>query len=79
MKYLEPSGEQSLIPLIISVRAETARLLSEMAREMGVSLDEVLSFIAEDAVIGLESRSKELEDIFIPDKCSMEDLLKAME
>ena len=67
MKYLEPSGEQSLIPLIISVRAETARLLSEMAREMGVSLDEVLSFIAEDAVIGLESNSKALEDIFIPE------------
>ena len=79
MKYLDPSADQVLVPLIISVRADTAQLLSEMAKEMKVSIDEILSSIAEDAVIGLERDGSFLDDVYIPDKCSREDLLNARE
>ena len=48
MKYLDPS-EQVLFPVIISVRADTAELLSFMADDMGSSVDDLLSAIAEDS------------------------------
>ena len=78
MKYIDPA-EQVLLPLIISVRADTAHLLTEMAEEMGISVDEVLSAIAEDSVSGLEKKQALLEGVIIPDKCSTQDLLNSME
>ena len=61
------------------MKASTAELLNEMASEMGISIDEVLSVLAEDAVIGLERSSNPIEKINIPDKCSRDDLLNALE
>tara|TARA_Y100001968_G_C18998976_1_gene544967 strand:+ start:166 stop:405 length:240 start_codon:yes stop_codon:yes gene_type:complete len=73
------SGEEILFPVTISVKAGTVRLLSEMATDMGISLEDVLSVLAEDAAIDLERDGKSLENIIIPDKCSRDDLLKALD
>ena len=88
MNYLDPA-ERVLFPVIITVRADTAELLDEMANEMEVSMDEVLSAIAEESVneLGssryasskLEGVSDFLDEVLIPDRCSTEDLLKLME
>ncbi len=75
MKYLDPS-EQVLVPVFMTVRGDTARLLTEMAKEIGVSLDELLSGIAEDAVIGLEEPSPKLDDVVIPNSTNAFDLLR---
>ncbi len=75
MKFNDPS-ERVLLPIIISVRADTATLLKEMASEMDVPLEEVISAMAEDSVIELEERSLLLEEVQIPDSCSIVDLLK---
>ena len=77
MKYQDPA-ERVLLPVIISVTVETAQLLSEMANEMDVSLDEVVTAISEEAVTGL-SRKDFIEDVYIPDRCSREDLLRVLE
>ena len=77
MKFLDPS-EQVLFPVFLSVRADTADLLMEMAKEMDISLDEVLSAIAEESVTGLSRPQQFLEDVIIPDKCSMDDLFKSI-
>ena len=44
-----------------------------MANDMGISIDEVLSFLAEDSVIDLEL-DEDLNEIRIPSSCSLEDL-----
>ena len=44
-----------------------------MANDMGISIDEVLSFLAEDSVIDLEI-DEDLKGISIPNSCSLEDL-----
>ena len=77
MKPVDPA-EPILFPVVISVRADTANLLSEMASEMGVTIDEVLSALAEESVSGLASLEdpSSLTDVTIPEKCSTEDLLK---
>ncbi|WP_320667548.1 hypothetical protein [Prochlorococcus sp. MIT 1307] len=75
MNYLDPA-ERVLFPVIISVRADTAKLLSEMASEMDVSMDEVISAIAEESASGLGPINEELSNVCIPDKCSLEELLK---
>ena len=36
------------------MRRDTLRLISEMAQDMGISINEVFSFLAEDSVIDLE-------------------------
>tara|TARA_Y100001968_G_scaffold54718_1_gene45968 strand:+ start:637 stop:876 length:240 start_codon:yes stop_codon:yes gene_type:complete len=79
MNSKRPASDDVLFPVTISVKADTVRLLSEMARDLGISIDEVLSVLAEDAAIDLESEFKYLDQITIPDKCSREDLLKAIE
>ncbi len=77
MKFIDPFADEVLVPVVITVRAETAELLSEMAAELEVSLDEVLSSLAEESVIGLKSHSSGvLDDVEVPDKCSKQDLLK---
>ena len=61
----------------ISVRRDTLRLLSEIADDMGISINEVLSFLAEDSVIDFEL-DEQLLLSNIPTKCSLEDLKKAL-
>ncbi len=73
MKSLNPKNEYIPLKINLSVRRDTLRLLSEMASDMGISIDEVLSFLAEDSVIDLEIE-EDLKRITIPNKCSIEDL-----
>ena len=77
MKSINPKNEYIPIKINISLRRDTLRLLSEMADEMGIGLDEVLSFLTEDSVIDLQL-DEELREIDIPNKCSLEDLKKAI-
>ena len=78
MKHLDPA-EQILLPVIISVRADTAELLREMAHELESSMDEVLSAIAEDSVTELSHSTAFVNDVVIPDRCSTKDLLSLFE
>ena len=66
MKYIDP-GDRVLFPVIISLRAEAAQLLRDMAGEMGTTLDELISALAEDSACDL-SRSNEFLD-FIMEMC----------
>ena len=78
MKFINPA-EHVLVPLIISVRSDTAQLLSEMANELEISLDELISGIAEDQVTVLGKTTSFANDVDIPDSCSTETLLKFLE
>ena len=51
--------------------------ISEMAQDMGISINEVFSFLAEDSVIDLELL-EDLNEIEIPNKCSLNDLKNAL-
>ena len=51
MKSASPENEYIPLDLRISVRKDTLRLISEMAKDMGISINEVFSFLAEDSVI----------------------------
>ena len=73
MKSINPQNEYVPIRINISLRRDTLRLISEMANDMGLSIDEVLSFLAEDSVIDLEI-DEDLRGIRIPNSCSIEDL-----
>jgi len=77
MKSANPENEYIPIDLRISVRRDTLRLISEMAKDMGISINEVFSFLAEDSVIDLELM-EDLNNIDIPSKCSLDDLKKAL-
>jgi len=77
MKSANPENEYIPIDLRISVRKDTLRLISEMAQDMGISINEVFSFLAEDSVIDLELL-EDLKGIDIPNKCSIDDLNKAL-
>ena len=77
MKSANHKNEYVPLDLRISVRRETLRLLSEMAQDMGISIDEVFSFLAEDSVIDLELL-EDLNEIEIPNKCSLSDLKNAI-
>ena len=50
-----------------------------MAREMDVSMDDMLSAIAEESVSELGGVSEFLDDVFIPERCSTTDLLKLID
>ena len=78
MKFLDPA-EHILLPVVISVRADTAELLTEMAHEMDVSMDEVLSAIAEDSVCDLDKQASFIGDVCIPDRVSRENLMKFLD
>ena len=75
MKSVNPKNEYIPLDLKISVRRDTLRLISEMAQDMGISINEVFSFLAEDSVIDLEL-IENLDEIEIPNKCSLDDLKK---
>ena len=77
MKSANPENEYIPIDLRISVRRDTLRLISEMAQDMGISINEVFSFLAEDSVIDLELL-EDLNEIEIPNKCSLNDLKNAL-
>ncbi|KGF96860.1 putative Helix-turn-helix protein [Prochlorococcus marinus str. MIT 9302] len=77
MKSAKPENEYIPIDLRISVRRDTLRLISEMAQDMGISINEVFSFLAEDSVIDLELL-EDLNEIEIPNKCSLDDLKNAL-
>jgi hypothetical protein len=77
MKSANPENEYIPLDLRISVRRETLRLISQMAQDMGISINEVFSFLAEDSVIDLEL-IYDLNEIEIPSKCSLDDLKKAI-
>ena len=73
MKSANPENEYVPIDIRISVRRDTLRLIAEMAKDMGISINEVFSFLAEDSVIDLELL-EDLNGIEIPNKCSLDDL-----
>ena len=77
MKSASPENEYIPLDLRISVRRDTLRLISEMAKDMGISINEVFSFLAEDSVIDLELL-EDLNEIKIPSKCSLNDLKNAL-
>ena len=77
MKSANPENEYIPLDLRISVRRDTLRLISEMAQDMGISINEVFSFLAEDSVIDLEL-FEDLNEIEIPNKCSVDDLKNAL-
>ena len=77
MKSANPENEYIPLDLRISVRRDTLRLISEMAQDMGISINEVFSFLAEDSVIDLELL-EDLNEIKVPNKCSLDDLKNAL-
>ena len=77
MKSANPENEYIPLDIRISVRRETLRLITEMAQDMGISINEVFSFLAEDSVIDLELM-EDLNNIDIPNTCSLDDLKKAL-
>ena len=77
MKSVNPKNEYIPIDLQISVRRDTLRLITEMARDMGISINEVFSFLAEDSVIDLEILEN-LDNVEFPNKCSLDDLKNEM-
>ena len=77
MKSANPENEYIPLDLRISVRRETLRLISEMAEDMGISINDVFSFLAEDSVVDLELLEN-LNEIEIPSKCSINDLKEAL-
>ena len=77
MKSANPENEFIPLDLRISVRRDTLRLISEMAEDMGISINEVFSFLAEDSVIDLELM-EDYNKIDIPNKCSIDDLKNAL-
>ena len=77
MKSANPENEYIPLDIRISVRRDTLRLISEMAQDMGISINEVFSFLAEDSVIDLEFLD-DLNEIEIPSKCSLDDLKNAL-
>jgi hypothetical protein len=77
MKSANPENEYIPLDLRISVRRDTLRLISEMAQDMGISINEVFSFLAEDSVIDLELL-EDLNKVEIPNECSFDDLKNAL-
>ena len=77
MKSINPKNEYIPLSVNISVRRDTLRLLLEIADDMGVSINEVLSFLAQDSVIDFEL-DEDLIQTKIPNKCSLKDLKEAL-
>ena len=77
MKSINPQNEYIPLRINLSLRRDTLRLISEMANDMGISIDEVLSFLTEDSVIDLEI-DEDLKGISIPSSCSIQELKEIM-
>ena len=78
MKSINPKNEYIPLKINLSLRRDTLRLISGMAKDMGISIDEVLSFLTEDSVIDLEI-DEDLRGVEIPNSCSLEGLKKIIE
>ena len=78
MKSINSQNEYVPLRINISLRRDTLRLISEMANDMGISIDEVLSVLTEDSVIDLEI-DEDLKGVNIPSSCSLEDLKEIMQ
>ena len=78
MKSINPQNEYVPLRINLCLRRDTIRLISEMASDMGISFDEVLSFLAEDSVIDLEI-DEDLRGIRIPNSFSIEELKDIIE
>ena len=72
------SDQNISISVNLSLKVETLRLLIEMADDMGASLEDVLSSIAEDSVIDLKRLQDDLGIVIIPEKCSKQDLINSL-
>ena len=72
------SGQNVSINVNLSLKDETLRILIEMANDMGVSLEDVISSITEDSVIDLERLQDDLGIVIIPEKCSKQDLINSI-
>ena len=66
MKSINSQNEYVPLRINISLRRDTFRLISEMANDMGISIDE-------DSVIDLEI-DEDLRGVSIPSSCSLRDL-----
>ena len=73
------SGQSVSINVNLSLKDETLRMLIEMANDMGASLEDVISSITEDSVIDLERLQDDLGIVFIPEKCSKQDLINSIQ
>ena len=67
------------ISLNLTLKDETLRMLIEMADDMGASLEDVISSIAEDSVIDLKRLQDDLGIVIIPEKCSKQDLINSLQ
>ena len=65
MKSINSQNEYVPLRINISLRRDTLRLISEMANDMGISINEVLSVLTEDSVIDLEI-DEDLRGVSIP-------------
>ena len=79
MNSNNPSSQNISISINLSLKEETLRMLLEMADDMGESLDDVISSIAEDSVIDLKRLQDELGIVIIPEKCSKQDLINSLQ
>ncbi len=73
------SDQNISISVNLSLKDETLRMLIEMADDMGVSLEDVISSIAEDSVIDLKRLQDDLDIVIIPEKCSKQDLINSLQ
>ena len=73
------SDQNISISVNLSLKDETLRMLIEMANDMGASLEDVISSIAEDSVIDLKRLQDDLGIIIIPEKCSKQDLINSIQ
>tara|TARA_Y100001968_G_scaffold15126_1_gene12206 strand:+ start:196 stop:435 length:240 start_codon:yes stop_codon:yes gene_type:complete len=73
------SNQDISISVNLSLKDETLRMLIEMADDMGASLEDVISSIAEDSVIDLKRLQDDLGIVIIPDKCSKQDLMNSLQ
>ena len=78
MKSINSQNEYVPLRINISLRRETLRLISQMANDMGISINEVLSVLTEDSVIDLEIE-EDLKEIKIPNYCSLDQLKDILE
>ena len=72
------SDQNISFSLNLSLKNETLRMLIEMADDMGASLEDVISSIAEDSVIDLKRLQDDLGIVIIPEKCSTQDLIDSL-
>ena len=78
MNYHNGPDQNISINVNLSLKDETLRMLIEMADDMGASLEDVLSSIAEDSVIDLKRLQNDLGIIIIPEQCSKQDLINSL-